>query len=272
MRCARLMGLGLGLGIELGLAILRGSAQAAPPRSELVLLRLANLASAPESARVGFALDLEGPPLVDELPAGALTTLLPGPAELHELWVLPRGLTLPRSLPEPLPLALAEGASSQAPLTLFLFDRPGPRGEPTRQLVSGAPLPAAEAQLRVLNLLAPGAALDLCTPGETGVPLTRALPAWGLSRAPQWFARPQSTARGRDPELAVRAATEPPCRGGELGTVGLRLPERGSFTLVLLPRAEPAARGLRALSLDEGSLTPERVVPLPVWPPRELSR
>ena len=75
MRCARLLGLGLGL------AILRGSAWAAPPREGLVLLRLANLASAGESARVGFAIDLEGPPLVDELPAGALTSLLPGPAE-----------------------------------------------------------------------------------------------------------------------------------------------------------------------------------------------
>lgn len=262
MRCARLMGLGLGL------AILRGSAGAAPPRSELVLLRLANLASAPESARVGFALDLEGPPLVDELPAGALTTLLPGPAELRELWVLPRGLTLPRSLPEPLPLALAEGASSQAPLTIFLIDRPGLRGELTRQLLSGAPPPATAAQLRVLNLL--GTALDLCTPGETAAPLTSAVPAWGLSRSPQWFARPQSTAPGRAVGVEVRAASVPPCRSGELGTIQLRLAERGSFTLVL--RAEPAARGLRALGLDEGSLAPERVVPLPVWPPREFSR
>lgn len=268
MRCARLLGLGLGL------AILRGSAWAAPPREGLVLLRLANLASAGESARVGFAIDLEGPPLVDELPAGALTSLLPGPAELRELWVLPRGLTLPRSLPEPLPLALPEGTSSQAPLTIFLIDRPGPRGEPIRQLVSGAPLPAAAAQLRVLNLLGTGAALDLCTPGETAAPLTRAVPAWGLSRSPQWFARPQSTAPGRAPEVAVavRAATDPPCRGGELGMVQLQLAERGSFTLVLLPRAEPAARGLRALGLDEGSLAPERVVPLPVWPPREFPR
>ena len=37
-------------------------------------------------------------------------------------------------------------------------------------------------------------------------------------------------------------------------------------------RAEPAARGLRALGLDEASLAPERVVPLPVWPPREFPR
>ena len=267
MRCARLMGLGLGLGLAIG----SGGAGAAPPRAEPVLLRLANLASAPESARVGFALDLEGPPLVDELPAGALTTLLPGPAELRELWVLPRGLTLPRSLPEPLPVTLAEGAGSQVPLTLFLFDRPGPRGEPTRQLVSGAPPPAAEAQLRVLNLVGTGSVLDLCTQGETAAPLTRAVPAWGLSRSPQWFARPQSAARGRDEEVrvGVRAATEPPCRGGELGAVQLRLGERGVFTLVLLPRAEPTPRGLRALGLDEGSLAPARVVPLPVWPPRQ---
>src|SRR4051794_19956401 len=64
--------------------------RAAP--SAPALLRLANLTTAPESARVGFAFDLDGPPLVDELPAGALTTLLPGRAELGELWVLPRGL------------------------------------------------------------------------------------------------------------------------------------------------------------------------------------
>lgn len=260
----------MSLGVGLGLFVLRSGASAAPPRAELVLLRLANLAATAESTRLGFALDLEGPPLVDELPAGALTTLLPGPAELRELWVLPRGLTLPKSLPEPLPLALAEGASSSAPLTIFLFDRPGPRGEPRRQLLSGAPLPAAAGQLRVLNLWGGAAALDVCPRGAGAAPLTRAVPAWGLSHSPQWFARPPA-ASAATPELwlAVRTATEPPCRGGELAAVQLQLSERGTFTLVLLPRAAPA-RALRALALEEGSLAPERAVPLPVWPPVAL--
>lgn len=257
----------------------RPAAGAAP-----VLLRLANLAAAPDSARIGFAFSLEGPPLVDELSAGALTAVLPGPPATlaqPELWVLPRGLTLPRSLPEPLPLLLPEPADADAqPLrtvTIFLIDRPGPRGEPVRQLVAGDAPAAAAAQLRVLNLLG-SAALDVCASGQT-LPLTQGVPAWGLSRAPQWFAAapPAATAASPAAESAqaawmeVRVASTPPCRGEALAAVAR--PERGTSTLALLPAAatatrdpQTAAAGLRALRLDEASLAPERAVPLPVRP------
>lgn len=299
MRCAR----GLGLGVGLALAAVAGGADAAPP----VLLRLANLTTAPESARIGFAFTLDGPPLVDELPAGALTTLLPGPPaglSLQELWVLPRGLTLPKSLPEPLAVPLpVEGAGPAPPLpffTVFLIDRKSPRpgasGERVRQLITGtAPPPAADgAQLRVLNLVG-SAELDVCAQDDSV--LTRAVPAWGLSRAPQWFApapqapapqapAPQPHAPGHAGSAAfmdVRVATEPPCQGEVLSAVPR--PERGAFTIALLPAApatptaapppdlaaQAALPALRALILDEASLAPEHLVPLPVRPPSRPS-
>lgn len=304
MQCVRATYLGVGLAAGVGLAEAALGAGAAAEPAAPALLRLANLAAAPESARIGFAFTLEGPPLVDELKAGALTSLLPGPSSIgpHELWLVPRGLTLPKSLPEPLPFALPEvegpGAAPFRSYTVFLFDRPGPRGEPMRQLVAGAaptapatsaaaPItptasaalatpaaaptgspalatPAAmDAQLRVLNL-AGGAELDLCTAAQSA--LTRAVPAWGLSRAPQWFARGRGD---REAWTDVRTATAPPCRGKLLGA--LPLPQQGAFTIAVLAAADNDEAGLRALLLDEASLAPERAMPLPVRPPPQPS-
>lgn len=279
MLCARAtyLGGGLAAGLAVAGAAYGADAAAEPARG---FLRLANLAVAPESARIGFALTLEGPPLVDELPAGSLTSLLPGLAASispHELWLLPRGLALPKSLPEPQSVALPEtdGISAAPPrgYTVFLFDRPGPRGDLVRQLVAGA-APAAptdpanpaamDPQLRVLNL-AGGAELDLCTAGESA--LSRAVPAWGLSRSPQWLARGPSD---RAAWMEVRAASAPACRGKVLGS--LPLPQRGVFTLaVLTAAADKDEAGLRALLLDEASLAPERAIALPVRPPPQPS-
>jgi hypothetical protein len=234
-----------------------------PPPPELVLLRLANLTTAPESARIGFAFDLDGPPLVDELPAGALTTLLPGLGQPSELWVLPRGLTLPKSLPEPLALSLpGPGKGTAAPLTVFLIDRPGPRGDLVRQLVTGLPVPTAGAQLRVLNLVAGAPQLDVCTPH--GSPIVRAVPAFGLSRAPQW----SPLGRGDGSAQLLRMATDPPCRGTTLGAVPLRLLEHGAWTLVVMPApsTDRSEGALRVLLLDEASLLPARALPLPLLP------
>jgi len=269
MRCARLTFWGLGLGL-----LMAGHATADPtPLPELVLIRLANLTTAPESARIGFAFDLDGPPLVDELPAGALTTLLPGLTKQSELWVLPRGLTLPKSLPEPLALSLpGPGKATAAPLTVFLFDRAGHRGEPVRQLLTGAPVPAEGAQLRVLNLVGAGPPLDVCTQNEPGSAIARAVPAFGLSQAPQWSPAPAALAEGLratgNSGLTVRVATDPACRGDELAALQLRLAERGAWTLVVMPMPLPVAarsaggRAARVLLLDEASLLPTRAVPL----------
>ncbi len=256
MGCARTAAWGLGLAVGLWAS---GAAVAQESRSEPLIFRLANLTTAPESSRVGFAFDLEGPPLVDELPAGSLTTLLPGRADPSELWVLPRGQVLPKSLPEPLPLP--GQAPTASVITVFLIDRPGPRGESIRKLVMGSQAPAEGAQLRILNLVGT-LELEVCQPGAG--PLVPAVPAGGLSRFTSWL---PNTNRSAAATLTLHVASAPACRGAKLGAVQLRLFDRGAWTLIALPKTSDPHQASPALRLQlrtDGTILPERAVALPV--------
>ena len=130
----------------------------------------------------GRALDTSAVADVTQVPAGAGVTrrsiaAQPGLAQLLFRRDATTGATTGVA-------AVVPGVAPTASVTVFLIDRPGPRGDLARAagLISGAQAPAEASAAAGAEPGGHSGARCLFAQGESAAPVVRAVPTWGLSR------------------------------------------------------------------------------------------